>query len=125
MTEGSQDLPAAKPGCLCALWSMISCPDAEELPTYYRDDSHLRGYHHCLYSDQSIHADRLDEKVAALLQLLNLTPIWEGDVLKLLHDEHDKPDPETECKEIRRMLRLMRDNYERGLYEGEEYQYWK
>ncbi len=23
------------------------------------------------------------------------------------------------------MLRLMRDNYERGLYEGEEYQYWQ
>lgn len=23
------------------------------------------------------------------------------------------------------MLRLMRDNFERGLYEGEEYQYWQ
>ena len=23
------------------------------------------------------------------------------------------------------MLRLMRDNYERGMYEGEEYQYWQ
>ena len=23
------------------------------------------------------------------------------------------------------MLRLMRDNYERALYEGEEYQYWQ
>ncbi len=36
-----------------------------------------------------------------------------------------RPDPETERKEIRSMLRLMRDNYERGLYEGEEYQYWQ
>ena len=44
---------------------------------------------------------------------------------KLLHDEQDRPDPETERKEIRSMLRLMRDNYERGLYEGEEYQYWQ
>ena len=42
-----------------------------------------------------------------------------------MHDEQDRPDPETERKEIRSMLRLMRDNYERGLYEGEEYQYWQ
>jgi hypothetical protein len=46
-------------------------------------------------------------------------------VRKLLHDEQDRPDPETERKEIRSMLRLMRDNFERGLYEGEEYQYWQ
>ena len=34
-------------------------------------------------------------------------------------------DPETERKEIRGTLRLMRENFERGLYEGEEYQYWQ
>jgi hypothetical protein len=56
---------------------------------------------------------------------LKLTPTWEEDVRKLLHDEQDRPDPETERKEIRSMLRLMRDNFERGLYEGEEYQYWQ
>lgn len=44
---------------------------------------------------------------------------------KLLHDEQSGPDPEAERKEIRTMLGLMRDNYERGLYEGEEYQYWQ
>jgi site-specific DNA recombinase len=94
-------------------------------PTYYREDSHLRGYYDCPYSGQSIHADRLDEQVAALIQSLKLTPTWEEDVRKLLHDEQDRPDPESERKEIRSMLRLMRDNYERGLYEGEEYQYWQ
>jgi len=46
-------------------------------------------------------------------------------VRKLLHNEQDRPDPKTERKEIRSMLRLMRENYERGLYEGEEYQYWQ
>jgi hypothetical protein len=44
---------------------------------------------------------------------------------KLLHDEQSGPDPESERKEIRSMLRLMRENYERGLYECEEYQYWQ
>ena len=67
----------------------------------------------------------MDEQVAALIQSLKLTPTWEEDVRKLLHDEQDRPDPETERKDIRTMLRLMRDYYERGLYEGEEYQYWQ
>ena len=44
---------------------------------------------------------------------------------KLVHDEWDRPDPETERKEIRSTLRLMRDNFERGLYEDEEYQCWQ
>ena len=34
-------------------------------------------------------------------------------------------DPEAERKEIRNTSRLMRDNYERGLYEGEEFMYWQ
>ncbi|HWQ85000.1 MAG TPA: recombinase family protein, partial [Anaerolineales bacterium] len=97
----------------------------KNFPTYYREDSHLRGYHDCPFSGQSIHADKLDEQVAELIQALKLTATWEEDVRKLLHEEQDRPDPETERKEIRSMLRLMRDNYERGMYEGEEYQYWQ
>jgi Recombinase/Recombinase zinc beta ribbon domain len=94
-------------------------------PTYYREDSHLRGYYDCPYSGQSIHADNLDEQVAALIQSLKLTPTWEEDVRKLLQDEQRGPDPENDRKGIRSMLRLMRDNFERELYEGEEYQYWQ
>ena len=97
----------------------------KNFPTYYREDSHLRGYHDCPYSGQSIHADDLDEQVADLIKSLKLTHTWEEDVRKLLHEEKDGPDPETERKEIRTVMRLMRDNYERGLYEGEEYQYWQ
>lgn len=33
--------------------------------------------------------------------------------------------PDTECFEIRGLLRLMRENYQRELYEGEEYIYWQ
>jgi hypothetical protein len=43
----------------------------------------------------------------------------------MLDEQHGRADPETERKETRGMLRLMRDNFERGLYEGEEYQYWQ
>jgi len=46
-------------------------------------------------------------------------------VRQMLDNQRERADPETERKDIRSMLRLMRDNYERGLYEGEEYQYWQ
>jgi site-specific DNA recombinase len=94
-------------------------------PTYYREDSHLRGYYDCPFTSQSIHADLLDEQVAGLIQSLKLPLTWEADVRKLLNDEKDGPDPEAERREIRGTLRLIRDNYERGLYEGEESQYWQ
>ena len=44
---------------------------------------------------------------------------------QMLDNQRERADPEAERKEIRGMLRLMRDNFERGLYEGEEYQYWQ
>ena len=43
----------------------------------------------------------------------------------MLDNQRERADPEAERKEIRSMLRLMRDNFERRLYEGEEYQYWQ
>jgi len=76
-------------------------------------------------TEQSAKNGHTCEVSAALIQSLKLTATWEEDVRKLVHDERDGPDPETERKEIRTMLRLMRDNYERGMYEGEEYQYWQ
>lgn len=97
----------------------------KNFPTYYREDSHLRGYYDCPYSGQSIHADDLDEQVATLVQSLKLTATWEEDVRKLLHEDDDGPDPEAERKEICTMMRLLRENYERGLYVGEEFQYWQ
>ncbi len=94
-------------------------------PTYYREDSHLRGYHDCPYSGQSIHADALDKQIAALIQSLKLTATWEQDVRKLMPNDKVGTDLEAERKEIHSMMRLIRDNYERGLYEGEEYLYWQ
>jgi hypothetical protein len=43
----------------------------------------------------------------------------------MLDDRRERANPEAERKEIRGMLRLMRENFERWLYEGEEYQYWQ
>ena len=64
-------------------------------------------------------------QVAAVVQSLKLTANWEQEVRQLLHEDQDGADPEAERKEIRAMLRMMRENYEHSLYEGEEFQYWQ
>lgn len=94
-------------------------------PTYYREESHLRGYHDCPYIGQSVRAEVIDAQVAELIQSIHLPENWEPIVRQMLDNQRERADPEAERKEIRSMLRLMRDNFERGLYEGEEYQYWQ
>jgi hypothetical protein len=94
-------------------------------PTYYREESHLRGYHDCPYIGQSMRGDLIDDQVAELIRSIHLPENWEPIVRQMLDNQRERADPEAERKEIRGMLRLMRDNFERGLYEGEEYQYWQ
>ena len=43
----------------------------------------------------------------------------------MIDTQLEKADPEAERKEIRGMLRMVRENFEHGLSEGEEYQYWQ
>jgi len=94
-------------------------------PTYYREESYLRGYHDCPYTGQSARAEVIDAQIAELIQSIHLPENWEPIVRQMLDNQRERADPEAERKEIRSMLRLMRDNFERGLYEGEEYQYWQ
>jgi hypothetical protein len=60
-----------------------------------------------------------------LVWSIRLPDNYEPIVRQMLNEQRTQVDPETERKEIRSMLRLMRDNYERGMYEREEYQYWQ
>jgi hypothetical protein len=85
----------------------------------------LRGYHDCPYTGQSARAEVIDAQIAELIQSIHLPENWEPIVRQMLDNQRERADPEAERKEIRSMLRLMRDNFERGLYEGEEYQYWQ
>ena len=94
-------------------------------PTYYREDSHLRGYHDCSYIGQSVHAETIDAQVADLIRSIHLPDNWDPIIRQMIEAQQSTADPEVERKEIRNSLRLMRENYERGLYEGEEYQYWQ
>ena len=94
-------------------------------PTYYREDSHLRGYHDCPYIGQSVRAELIDAQVAELILSIHLPENWEPIVRQMLDDQPERANPEAERKDIRGMLRLMRENFERRLYEGEEYQYWQ
>ncbi len=93
--------------------------------TYYRENSHFRGYHDCPYIGQSVRAEVIVTQVAELIRSIHLPDNWEPIVRQMLNEQRDQVDPEAERKDIRSTLRLMRENFERGLYEEEEYQYWQ
>ncbi len=93
--------------------------------TYYRENSHHRGYHDCPFIGQSVRAEVIDAQVADLIRSIHLPDNWEPIVRQMLNEQRAQVDPEAERKEIRSALRLLRDNYEHGLYEEEEYQYWQ
>ncbi|MCL4562945.1 MAG: recombinase family protein [Chloroflexi bacterium] len=93
--------------------------------TYYRENSHHRGYHDCPYIGQSVRAEVIDAQVANLIRSIHLPNNWKPIVRQMLNEQRAQVDPEAERKEIRGTLRLMRENFELGLYEEEEYQYWQ
>ena len=80
-------------------------------PTYYREESHLRGYHDCPYIGQSMRADLNDDQVAELIRSIHMPDNWEPIVRQMLDNQRERADPEAERKEIRGMLRMMRDNF--------------
>lgn len=92
---------------------------------YYREVSHLSGYRDCLSLRKSVRADVIDAQIAELIQSIRLPENWEPAVRQMLDRQREQIDPEAERKDIRNLLRLMREDFERGLYEGEEYQYWQ
>lgn len=90
--------------------------------TYYREDSRLSGYRDCPYSRHSVHADLIDAQVVEWLLSIRLPENWE---MLIKNNLVERADPETRSEEIQTLLRLMRENYEHGLYEGEGQEYWQ
>ena len=70
-------------------------------PTYYREDSHLRGYKDCSYSGQSVHADVIDAQVADLIRSIHLPENWEPVVRQMLDAQREQANPEAERMNIR------------------------
>ena len=94
-------------------------------PSYYREDSHLRGFRDCSRSGRGVKGAIVDQQITNLIQSLRLPENWEQAVRQLLQKQDNGLDIEAKRREIRSQLRLMRENFERNLYEGEEYIYWQ
>jgi len=97
----------------------------KQCPTYYREESHLQGYKDCSYIGQSVRTELIDAQAADLIRSIRLPETWDPIVRQMIEAQRTNSDPEVERKEIRNSLRLMRENFESGLYQDEEYQYWQ
>ncbi len=75
-------------------------------PTYYREDSHLRGYTDCSDISQSVRAESVDAQVGELVQSIKLPANWEDSVRRLCQEQREGPDPEVERKDIRTKIRV-------------------
>jgi hypothetical protein len=64
--------------------------------TYYRENSHHRGYHDCPHIGQGVRAEVIDSQVAALIRSIHLPENWEPIVRQMFHEQHDQVDPEAE-----------------------------
>jgi hypothetical protein len=82
---------------------------------YYQENSHHRGHHDCSCIGQSVRAEIIDAQVAELIRSIHLPDNWKPIVRQMRNEQRDQVNPEAERKEIRAMLRLMRDNFERSL----------
>jgi len=79
----------------------------------------LRGYRDCSDISQCVLAEAIDAQIGELVQSTKLPANWDDVVRRLCQQQREGPDPEAERKNIRNTIRLMRENYERWLYEGE------
>lgn len=93
--------------------------------SYYREDSHLRGFTDCHISGRGVRTEIIDEQVAELMKSLKLPPNWEQAIKQILAANEKMSDPEVEKREIKALLRKKRENFERNMYEGDEHVYWR
>jgi site-specific DNA recombinase len=92
---------------------------------YYRETSRERGLE-CEWSGTSVRADEIDAQIEHLVSRLALPEDWRTVLREVLETEQaEQPDPEGEKRRLRAELRRLRESYRRGLYEGEEYLFWR
>ena len=62
---------------MCSLRKTTEDQTLKRGPTYYREDSHLRGYRDCADISQCVRAELIDAQVGELVQSLKLPVNWE------------------------------------------------
>jgi site-specific DNA recombinase len=93
-------------------------------PSYYRDASRNRGKK-CPSNRKSVPIEVIDEQIAEFIKSLRLVDDWQDRVRVMMEIEKPKgPDPESEKKRIRGMLKRMRDAYIAGKYGEDEITYF-
>ena len=91
---------------------------------YYRETSKDRGLK-CEWSSRSVRAEIIDEQIVTLVRRLRLPEDWRAQLRDAIAEEPVPLDPEEEKRRLRGELRRLRESYRRGLYEGEEYLFWR
>ena len=91
---------------------------------YYREVSRLRG-EECKFDGRSVVADQVEMRVSEIMESLVLPDDWQATLQEMLNTQKDEMDPQKEMARIKGEMRRMREAFKAGLYENDEYSFWR
>ncbi len=91
---------------------------------YYRESSRFSGIA-CDYDGKSVRAADAEAVIDTLIQGLKLPQDWQEAAKRMLVQGNMAEDNEREKLRLRTEIRRMRAGYKHGLYEGEEFVFWR
>lgn len=91
---------------------------------YYRESSRFSGID-CAYYSRGVRAEEVEPVIDNLIRNLKLPQDWQTAVKDMLDHDSTTEDNERERIRLKAEIRRMREGYKHGLYEGEEFVFWR
>lgn len=92
---------------------------------YYREVSRHNGYGDCLFAGRSVQASDVEETITSIIEAIDLPADWMRQLKHIINQKEAGSDPKTTRTKLRANLRRLRTNYEHGLYDEDEQEYWR
>lgn len=91
---------------------------------YYRESSRFSGID-CIYFRRGVRAEEVEAVISDLIQNLSLPEDWQTTVEEMVKKDSITEENDREKTRLKTEIRRMREGYKRGLYEGEEFVFWR
>jgi site-specific DNA recombinase len=91
---------------------------------YYRESSRFSGID-CPYDQRGVRAEIVEDVISNLIQHLKLPEDWRATVEEMVTRDSVTEENEREKIRLKTEIRRMREGYKHGLYEGEEFVFWR
>ncbi len=91
---------------------------------YCRESSRFSGME-CDYDGRGVRAEEVESLIGNLIRDLKFPAGWQAAVQDMLKHDNMTEENERESLRLKAEIRRMREGYKHGLYEGEEFVFWR